>query len=584
MLMQHSNPEFFSGVVENRMDPNMAGRVQVRVMGVHPFSRIQGDIEGIPVEDLPWMSICMPATSASKNGVGSSNTGLLEGSHVFGLWLDKYKTNGIVLGSISGKMLVSPNPNEGFSDPTGQYSEGNDTNPLGIGTESGQGADANAIQDANLGTGLAPDGKPWDQQTPDNNPSMTMDTMLRRDEGVKNQLYWDKLGFPTIGIGHLILATKTRDSGQINAALSRQLGRSVSGSRPTISHDEIIRLFEDDLARIQKSMRKNKKIAAALASCNKSRQMALENMAFQLGVGGLANFSNSLALIAAQNWKAARASLMNSLWARQTPGRAQRVSLIILSGNLSSYGVKASAKTARGTLVAPVNNAESFLNNIPDNWDDIDWSAEIPDDDSLVMFTEPASSYKGEYPYVHVYQSESGHVQEFDDTPGNERYRIMHPTGTYTETAADGRKTDKVVGDQYNIVDGTRYESASNLKRSIAGDDTLYTVGNSKRTIGADSTLTIHGSRTEVIQGDWSINVQGSAKINVQGTADIGVQGNATTDVNGDYSLKVGGSLNWEVGGGVNWEVGGSVNQKMSALTQEMGGAYSVTASRVDIQ
>lgn len=574
MLMQHSSPDYFSGVVENRMDPNKAGRVQVRVMGVHPFSRIQGDIEGISVEDLPWMSVCLPATSASLNGVGGSNTGLLEGSHVFGLWLDKYKTNGLVLGSTSGKMLNPPNPNEGFSDPSGNYNEsGNDTNPLAIGTESGAGADANTSQDANLGTGLAPDGKPWDQQSPDDNPNFSLDVMLRRDEGVKAQLYWDSLGFPTIGIGHLIVPKKTRDSNLINSTLSRHIGRSVSGARPSITHDEIVRLFNDDVQRIQISMYKNKRIAAALAVCNKSRRMALVNMAFQMGVGGLAKFKTSLALMAASKWKEARTQLLDSTWARQTPGRAQRVSLVIMTGNLGSYGVKNSVRTAKGRLAAPV---ESFAFEAPDDWNDIDWSGSLPKSDSLVMFTEPASSYKGEYPYVHVYQSESGHVQEFDDTPGNERFRQMHPSGTYVEMAADGRKTDKVAGDSYNMVEGTSHISASNLKQSIAGDSVKYTVGNNENTIGGDCVLTIHGSRTEVISGDWSIQVQGTANIQVQGSADIGVQGDASTNVEGNYSMKVGGNL--------DWDIGGSVTQKMSQLTQTMAGVYSVTASRMDVQ
>jgi hypothetical protein len=100
--MQSDDVNWFVGVVEDRLDPMQQGRVRVRVVGVHPFSRIQGDVAGIPVEELPWMSVCLPVTSASVSGISGAVTGLVNGSSVFGIWLDKYKTNGLVLGSYSG--------------------------------------------------------------------------------------------------------------------------------------------------------------------------------------------------------------------------------------------------------------------------------------------------------------------------------------------------------------------------------------------------------------------------------------------------------------------------------------------------
>lgn len=572
MQLQYSESNYFSGVVENRMDPNMAGRVQVRVIGVHPFSRIQGDVEGIPIEDLPWMSVMMPANSASLNGVGAPNTGLMEGSHVFGLWLDKHRTNGIVLGTTTGKMLVPPNPDEGFSDPSGNNWSGNDTNPLGLGDESGWGSDANIYQDENRGYGLGPNGVPLSQQTPDNNPTMTMDQMLRRDEGVKNVLYWDTLGFPTIGIGHLIVPRKTRDPGVINSALSRKLGRSFSGSRPSITHDEILRLFNDDLSNVQSDMRKTRNIALALAKCNRSRQMALENMAFQMGVGGLAKFTNVLSLIAQGNFTQARIEMLKSKWARQTPGRAHRVALVILTGNLLSYGVRPATRSAN-MMVA----AQSFTTpKVSDLWTDVDWADDAEPEDVLNLFTEPTSSYNGQYPYVHAYQSESGHIQEFDDTPGAERQRIRHPTGTYTEIAPDGRKTERVVGDQYNIVDGISNQSSSGIKRSNTGNLIDYTVGSIEQTVGGDCIVTIQANKTERVTGNLIIVVEGNA--------DIQVKGNASVDVDGDYKMKVGGSLEWTIGGSVTQNVSGSWSQTMSSMNQNVSGQYTIAASRMDIQ
>ena len=46
---------------------------------------------------------------------------------------------------------------------------------------------------------------------------------------------------------------------------------------------------------------------------------------------------------------------------------------------------------------------------------------------------EPDSYYKAQYPYNNVYESESGHALEFDDTKGAERVHVYHRYGSYTE-------------------------------------------------------------------------------------------------------------------------------------------------------
>jgi hypothetical protein len=43
----------FRGVVERRYDPLMAGRVKIRVIGIHTKKTKVDDTGGIPTEDLP---------------------------------------------------------------------------------------------------------------------------------------------------------------------------------------------------------------------------------------------------------------------------------------------------------------------------------------------------------------------------------------------------------------------------------------------------------------------------------------------------------------------------------------------------
>lgn len=48
---------------------------------------------------------------------------------------------------------------------------------------------------------------------------------------------------------------------------------------------------------------------------------------------------------------------------------------------------------------------------------------------------------KANYPLNKVYETESGHFKEYDDTEGNERIREQHKSGTYYEIDKDGNMT-----------------------------------------------------------------------------------------------------------------------------------------------
>lgn len=67
-------------------------------------------------------------------------------------------------------------------------------------------------------------------------------------------------------------------------------------------------------------------------------------------------------------------------------------------------------------------------------------------------WSEPATPYAAVYPYNRVMETESGHILEFDDTPGAERIHIYHRSGTSEETHPDGTKVIRVNANAYEIV------------------------------------------------------------------------------------------------------------------------------------
>ena len=89
---------WFIGVVEDRADPEKAGRVRVRCLGYH-----NADTQKIPTEDLPWASVMMPVTAGANSGVGMSPHFLIEGTWVVGFFRDPAKQEPVIMGALPGK-------------------------------------------------------------------------------------------------------------------------------------------------------------------------------------------------------------------------------------------------------------------------------------------------------------------------------------------------------------------------------------------------------------------------------------------------------------------------------------------------
>jgi hypothetical protein len=100
---------------------------------------------------------------------------------------------------------------------------------------------------------------------------------------------------------------------------------------------------------------------------------------------------------------------------------------------------------------------------------------------------EPDSYYAAKYPYNNVYESESGHALEFDDTPGKERVHIYHRAGSYIEIGPDGSRAEKIEKDKFTVVIG-------NDSVYVKGDVTVFIDGNATMQIGGNFNATIGGT------------------------------------------------------------------------------------------
>lgn len=150
---------------------------------------------------------------------------------------------------------------------------------------------------------------------------MKIAKMLRLDEGFKDKPYRDTEGYPTVGIGQRI--------GPKNALMSNYTF-SISRNVADVWMQEIAASYLD-------KMKNDTRISAALLKCNDARTDALVNMGYQLGVSGLSGFRNTLVLISNGSFEKASVEMLNSLWAKQSPQRAKRISETIRTGDYSAY-------------------------------------------------------------------------------------------------------------------------------------------------------------------------------------------------------------------------------------------------------
>ena len=145
--------------------------------------------------------------------------------------------------------------------------------------------------------------------------------------------------------------------------------------------------------------------------------------------------------------------------------------------------------------------------------------------------TKDADPYlSAKYPYNHVYESESGHLMEIDDSPGGERLHREHMSGTFEEWHPLGDKVVKVIGSNYEII-----------------------AGSSNVLISGDVNVTIEGTKKELIKGNYILEVEGDYTRKIHGNEIVkigaGGGGNLETEIRGNYYYNIDGVVKGKVGG-----------------------------------
>lgn len=516
--------QLYTGVVEDVLDPLKLGRVRVRVFGLHSDDRSL-----IPTEALPWATVATPANSASMSGIGITPTGLLPGSWVVLFFNDPDNQYPVVFASFPGipqdtinqtvayeeTSLTQPEeaaavPKQSTDNPVtrGEVEKAVDVQLTGLRRAS----DFSSVTDACI-------------------------NLIKAQESFSAKAYFDVDSY-SIGYG----------SKKIN-------GKSVVAGQ-TITESEAaaaLKQYVNDVA-----LPEVKKAVKVLIT--QSMLDALVSVDYNMGgprfrkTTILSDLNAEKYLQAAANFNQYTADSNGNVLSGLKVRRQAESALFLKDGVPSKTGELESQEKTNDAVSYDTNGRVSAVNTnkvlasrgftdpsgiypLYRNEPDTNRLARHENISKTIVYKKEAARvtgvatavtgktwdqspipYNTVYPHNSVYGTASGHIMEFDDTPNSRRIHLYHAAGTFTEIDDNGTQVNRIVGDNYEILERNGF---------------VY--------IRGAEHVTVAGSKSLLVGGSMNIEVIGNTTINARGNATLNVSGDLKTSVAGNYHIKVGG-------------------------------------------
>jgi len=526
--------QIYTGVVENRMDPLKLGRCQVRVVGVHTHDKSR-----LPTEDLPWAYPMQPLNSAAMSGIGVSPTGPVEGTWVVILFRDfPENQQPIIIGTVGG-----------IPQEISAIEETTNTNVLkdeyGVSTNSAFVVD----DDGNI----VRSGDPIEENTSTTATytgarpirdfsSISADgvTLIKRFEALQ-----------------LTASQRTDGVWIVGYGTSRINGQSVEPNRK-ITETEAENFLQEDLdnyilPRLKTRVRSlvTQSMVDALACFVYSYNVGTDNFDSSTVRSELNSSKYLNAAAEFGDWATFNGTELDTLVRRRSSERdlflkdgipniaggltpvEQVTSAIgtqttdskgnlIVSNGMPTGAAALGFRDPKGKYPLYINEADTNRlarnENITDTIvfkKDAARDKDVPIANSSDTWSQTKIPYNATYPFNHVQFTESGHVLEFDDTQHSERIHLYHTAGTFTEIDANGTKTNRIVGDGYEILERNGYVH-----------------------IKGSQYVTVDGAQKVRVDNTLDLEVKGVATINVYNDANVNVSGNANMSVKETFNLK----------------------------------------------
>lgn len=557
-----NNPSFYLGVVEDRDDPLMLGRVRVRILGLHTHDKAI-----LPTADLPWAYKIQQTTSGAISGIGHAPVGVMEGTWVAVQFIDPDQQMPFVVGSLGGIPQGTTPPLESFEllnrvsnvlvTSEGTAVTTSDGTP--VTTEAG------ALEAVETAMGV--------RSASEFSPTEELVAKLKTSERFVSAPYQDTEGVWTVGYGNTYLADGTK----------------VSADTPAISATQAealmrLKLEQEFVPAVKRNVR---------VPITQSMFDSMVHLAYNVGIGGFATFARTSGLNRSEYEQAAEFMLSY----RVRPGSLSEAGLrnrrrlesdwFLREGVPEKDGtVKETPQSIKQntTIADPTGQSttsgyvrRNFSGSLgfkdPNDKYPLKTHLDEPDTNRLarnqriretVVYVKELAEHKGverangagtwdqsptpynsKYPYNNVWQSESGHILEFDDTPGAERVHIYHRSGTFTEVDLNGTQVNRIVGDGYQIFERNGY-------------------------------VHVEGNLDVSVRGAKRVKVDDTLDLQVNGAAVINIHDNAKLNVAGDFEITAGGSIKMSAGGDIHANASNNVALDGSRIDLNSGASSSL--------
>jgi hypothetical protein len=562
---------WWTGVVEDRNDPESMGRCKVRIFGYHT-----DDITILPTADLPWAIPLQSITSAATSGLGQTPVGIVPGTWVVGWFLDGEEAQRpLMIGTIAGKP-------EKVAEATKKE------------TQQTKKSATNIVRSRDGSPVVDQDNKPITtigkvDRTDDFYPLTSKDmksifaTIAEKASGndLSKESMDGRLGKYQLSVTTLVaLGYVKRPSSDFGLTAWTDTKSNWTGKDGIFSKEQFLssesaqynavltasesnykslltlgKITQDDDPKIIGALLGTSLIMGPTNSdkLNKKTESGVRAKDFFVAVNSALGGSTddfNINIEDAINYLADTNNSNNSGGVLNNKELLKRKGFSDPNKQFPRYeyaGLSDVNKLALGDMSHKVFTVKQNKR-----------VESIPLAKTTQTWDEPLPSYGANYPYNQVIETEAGHVIELDSTPNAERIHVFHKAGTYIEIDVNGSMVRKVVGDNYEILDRNNF---------------TYVKGSQMLTVEGKTSILVRDSAKIVVEGDLSVTSHKDTSIETSGTATI-VGKNINVSSHESLNIVSDGSLNLQ-GKNINlYAKGGSISQKAGQdFSMESGAA-----------
>lgn len=532
------------GVVEDRLDPLKLGRCKVRIFRFHTDNKTE-----LPTSDLPWAIPQQPITSAAMSGIGIAPVGPVEGTWVTVEFLDEDTDcqYPIITGTIAGIPGLTTNISdvESFDDPLATQVD--EQNTAAVTTGSG------GIAVDSSGKAIVTETLPSDlfianltREDVDKLKEAIAKAESQGSGGYKaiNSLgYLGKYQFGSLALQDMGYVVKgTSAASKVLSDPSKWTGKNDVKSREDFLANQTVQeeVMDLYLKRSNGTMTNRGYLDSNTPKEKRAGLLAVAHLK-GIGKGGVKDYLAGNDIPDAYGSKPSKYYNIgyNSILGKPTAElpTIENLSKPAVDKNITQqntnkkYDVPPTSNpppqqgfvdpNGKYPLKSYLNEADtsrlargSKISNTIVGEKEEERETGIPIANGGT-WNQPPIPYNARYPFNHVTETETGHVMEFDDTPGAERINIHHRAGTFTEIDSMGNQVNKVAGIRTIIIEK---------------NDLVY----------------IKGSGHINVDGDISIRAGNDCQIQVLGNANVNVSGSVTQSIGGNYSIVAGGNISFD--------------------------------------